>query len=232
MILNEPSFEALLQKLQDYAGSFQEIGQEPLTWLIQARKLKIAADIILTQIKKDDVLLERIHASELSSEGTIYRLDAVYMYLAGMALENLLKGILVIRHPQLVAEDSIGPRLHQHFVDDYARELDLKLEPAQKELLGRIRLYIEWKGRYQIPKKSNGYDPQLKAENTPWVPTRFGYYSVNSDTDLCFKKDPVLVDRMYDQFQQLLDQESSRAYDIERRAVNRPIAALFESFRL
>jgi hypothetical protein len=74
----------------DTKNSFELIGGEPHAWLIEARQLKRAADLVLPELR--EIFSVSPHGRPRYED---VKLKNSYMLLAGLALENLAKGILL-----------------------------------------------------------------------------------------------------------------------------------------
>jgi hypothetical protein len=81
----------------DTKSTFEILGGEPHAWLTEARQLKRAADLVRPELKEIFAVPRngrpRFEDAKLCNS---------YMLLAGLALENLAKGILV---PKFKADD-------------------------------------------------------------------------------------------------------------------------------
>jgi hypothetical protein len=90
--------------VKNWPGDFVWCGQDAMSWASQAQILQFAARAVLQRAKED---LE----TGVSEER---RVDAVYKSLAGMALENLLKAIMVRDDPSLVGKYRIAEELKRN----------------------------------------------------------------------------------------------------------------------
>src|SRR5450830_1576392 len=79
---------------QYWLYAFQGTGRNPDSWRYRAGILKKAADLALTQMKADE-------DAAVVEAGWV---DSVYKYLAGMTVENILKGIIVAGNPDFISE--------------------------------------------------------------------------------------------------------------------------------
>ena len=82
---------------------FERIGTEALSWLDQAKELKMSADAILPQLKE----AFRILPSLPGAQERRFAFFHSYMLLVGLAFENLIKGILIGRNPALVDTEKV-----------------------------------------------------------------------------------------------------------------------------
>jgi hypothetical protein len=156
----------------DYFVNMHEaVGNMPAAWEMSADKLLIAARVLRTvrqtvdssQLKVGDALPDeaRLHPPELM--------------LRGMAIENLMKAVWLRRGNQLVTSGSyLGvPGAGAHDLLQLADVLQLSLTPDERHLLKRLSHFIEYAGRYPIPKRADKLKPQAvpgggRAPSTYW----------------------------------------------------------------
>jgi hypothetical protein len=151
---------------------FEKRGQHPLMWYYQADKLRKASEAVYGIVQE-----------ELNAEPPVsYFLctEPIYRYLTGMAIENLLKGIMVCDDPGLVQYDVISEELDGHNVwtkhtgkarkkvGDKCRlsEIESELTKNEQEFMRDLEPYVNWMGRYGIPKKRGTYETDLRTVNS------------------------------------------------------------------
>jgi hypothetical protein len=154
--------------------------QMPHGWMVHADVLKRAADAVIAEYRK------LLNGTPLTGFYFI-DLDSVYLYLMGAAVENVLKGIFVARHPKLIqlVKESIyegkgrkkqykgegyklNPKLGTHKLTSLAKSSGIDLTSDECNLLGLFEKFIEWAGRYKIPKDSLKYvDAQFSTYYEP-----------------------------------------------------------------
>ncbi|SFF24611.1 hypothetical protein [Spirosoma endophyticum] len=153
---------------QDSDELFELTGNSPSSWLHQARSLKTAAQLPLDE-------LARIKASDLSpadrSEALMSHIQS-YMLLTSFSFENLIKGILTSRKPNMVDGKSLSTALwdnkNGHKVVDII-PADIILSDQERDLFIRLQAFAIWAGRYPIPMNSHDYHSAqslLKYETT------------------------------------------------------------------
>lgn len=86
----------------------------------------------------------------------------IYLLLAGLALENLAKSVIVGQHPELVTREGLsrdwpgtGHRLRELF-----RRAGINLSWEETRLVLGLQRYVEWGGRYPVPKQFRGGVPR------------------------------------------------------------------------
>jgi hypothetical protein len=146
-------------------------------WYGKAEALKRAADIILDTVEEDCGFIQsaREHLQTVDwndenvsvggledlEEDLNYRestdLNSTYLLLAGFAIENILKGFSMLRHPDLADGDKLSGRLITHDLPSIAEQLHLVLANDESQLLDRLHRAIRWEGRYPIPLNQEEY---------------------------------------------------------------------------
>ena len=153
--------------------------RNPGGWGYLAEVLKRSADATLAVRNEDIARLRAVRVSSAHA-GTLEPIPAmvggVYMMLAGLALENLLKGIRIARAPDLVQPESKKPealldgRLTGHLKKEMFDAAGISLDPEEEGLVSRLERFIRWAGRYPVDKYAlrmaggasiSGDDPQL-----------------------------------------------------------------------
>jgi hypothetical protein len=72
--------------------------------------------------------------------------------LFGAALENLFKGLIVLRDPAAIGADRLSGRLHNHNLVVLAKNGGFKLSAEEQHLLEWVSEVVVWKARYPVPK--------------------------------------------------------------------------------
>ncbi len=139
----------------DWDEQYQVQSEEPFFWLRQSNRLKLAADLVgrafadaLSAFKADS---KAFHEQEQKTGRYTVEFDSfpVYVFLYGLSMENLAKGILVSRNPK---HFSSGAKL-THELLPYVEQCGLVLTDKRRALLKEVEVAITWKGRYPTPKK-------------------------------------------------------------------------------
>jgi hypothetical protein len=138
--------------------AYSRIGRSIIYWRNQAQNLSDAA-----QVAFDDAIKSR---KSTKVESTW--IDSVYKYLAGMAIENLLKAIMIRKNQCLVRIDGLDKSIKSHNVWSNQRDDKLKFLQDQQQLtddemkfLSVVEHYVVWLGRYPIPTKASNFRDDL-----------------------------------------------------------------------
>lgn len=110
-----------------------------------AETLERATEALWDQVEKDFATLDRAQVGDLTPP----TVAAPAMMLAGLTIENLLKGVCIGKEPPLSNDGDF--RLRTHKLLDLAARADLALGEDERGLLERLEVFIEWAGRYPIP---------------------------------------------------------------------------------
>src|SRR5215211_6633807 len=162
---------------EDAKSSFESIGQSPHVWLSSATQLKRAADLVREELKKILSVYPR---------GRVHYEDLVlfnsYMLLAGLALENLTKGILIGRNPNIVSPLNLNLKLlgnskGGHDLSKLAQQAATNLSQIEMDLIDRLVAFVVWAGKYPIHLRAN-------ETNHPSFKTT----------------DPELIDKVFEKF--------------------------------
>src|SRR4030095_14840487 len=112
-------------------------------WQISAEDLRRALNLVYSDVKRD---FNQFLRGKPSRPFAPYRACKM---LAGLMLENLLKGVLVSRHG---AFDSKGVFAHKtHNLIELAKRAKIPLSPEEEAAMKRLTRSVTWAGRYPIP---------------------------------------------------------------------------------
>ncbi|MBI2224019.1 MAG: hypothetical protein HYU44_03525 [Betaproteobacteria bacterium] len=130
-------------------------GQEsPGSWMLQGLSLKAASARLDWEAHpaRDD-------------EPTLSFL-AEYHMLLGLAFENVLKGFISLVRLEKRTLPPLPRECHVHRLEDLAIRpecAELALTATELETLARLSPYIEWAGRYPVPKRSSEMIAKLSS---------------------------------------------------------------------
>jgi hypothetical protein len=147
--------------------------QTPVMWFLNAQSLRDAAEIILgDQSKREKPYLEAADkagkeaqaAAFTSSDGLAQAEIACEspnygpaQLLYAFAMENALKGLIVIQNPGLIASPEISKSIKSHDLIMLARNASFQLAPQEEPVLKALSHIAEWAGRYPVPTKMDRY---------------------------------------------------------------------------
>lgn len=82
------------------------------------------------------------------------RMRGPFYLLSGLAVENLLKAIIVKQLPpgaSLVRRDKLDAGVKHHKLTSLCDRARVTLSPKDKAFLERLTKFVEWRGRYPVP---------------------------------------------------------------------------------
>lgn len=153
---------------------------DPDCWAIQARSLKVSAQLSLDQLIKAQYELPP--GQERSD--TLITFMQSYMLLVGYAIENIVKGLLIARLPEETKElpKYLSDKIFSHSILSLMPS-DMVLTKLERNLLTRLQAFTVWAGRYPMSTKPGEYHAAV---------------SVNL---LTMKKgDPILFNKLFFKF--------------------------------
>lgn len=135
---------------------FQKCARDPRYWYEKAVGLHKSAKVLQREIEADLArLVDRRHADGtvlMADEMPGFQMASGFSLLEAFALENLLKGILVVREPELVQEQKLGKVLSTHRLIPLARRAGFNLSVIDAYFLEAASEYSTWSGKYHTPK--------------------------------------------------------------------------------
>jgi len=144
------------QEFEKYhKGNWHSLATDPQAWLKSAEYLKEAADALHKQLWP---AREEPYGHKSAAADLLY--GPVYMLLAGLAIETLIKGIIVAKHPDFVKQQKLSGKLTHHNLPELYRTATLVTSQSGRlitsrshdDLLLRLQNYVENFGRYPVTK--------------------------------------------------------------------------------
>lgn len=123
------------------------------SWAIEALRLKRAAEILFAAYSAagDRMLRDSSSAVEESSD---LQMIVPASLLYGLALENLLKArIIEQKRPRPGELGGLFGGGSGHSLVHLASDSGLTLSDEERDLANRLTYFVEWAGRYPVPKK-------------------------------------------------------------------------------
>ena len=139
--------------------TFQEIAKDPRYWHETAlglhRSAKVLEREIMTQLEK--LAQNPIKGGTVVSTATVPGLQMTrgFFLLAAFSMENLLKGILVVREPQLVHQTKLDRALCTHNLLSLSQRAKFSLDQLDSFFLYLASEQASWAGKYHTPKTSD-----------------------------------------------------------------------------
>jgi hypothetical protein len=149
----------------DYAElieEFKRAGQMPMLWQWTARDLICAANAL--HARREATLNARLEELKARKKPRPRGIDTRHssinpiMLLYGLALENLLKALLVAQGVDATATGELNSKLKTHNLLNLWRESGLPVAEGNEDLLRRLHWAVET-GKYPVGTKPNPKDP-------------------------------------------------------------------------
>ena len=130
---------------------FNTRAESPAIWALSARRLKHSADLIFDAYEID---LQQMARNASPLEFNNLEVAGAATLLFGLAVENLLKAIIITREPKTVEDGRLRDWPgNGHELILLAEKANIRLDAQQQDLLQRLVAFVEWAGRYPVPKK-------------------------------------------------------------------------------
>jgi hypothetical protein len=138
----------------------------PDSWLSYAEELEEAAEALWAGSGTGFA----IEAEAQLDRSTIMKKSSAhsrsYILLAGLALENVLKGLIISNNPSFITSGRLDKTLQSHKLLDLAKRVDgLYLSDDEKLVLQICQDAIPYWGRYPIPLEYHGLQPREAAND-------------------------------------------------------------------
>lgn len=139
----------------DMIEEFKKTGQMPILWQLLAREFVCAANILSTKCKDEDLF-----ASRAPNGNSLWKPYGAIRLLYGLALENLLKGLLIAQGVDATSTGELNKKLKHH---DLVKLWNWATLPPTVHTENLLRI-LEWSiesGKYPVGTKPDPNAPQL-----------------------------------------------------------------------
>jgi hypothetical protein len=156
--------DAARRRLED-ANKLQEFVRDgsPSSWLEYGEELRDAAEILWRAEEEGvrvDVRLDFEHIVKQSE--VVSAISRPYLLLAGFSLENILKGLVVVREPRHITGGVLSNELKTHDVRALCGKIPgLILSIDEEKFCRQVTDAIPYWGRYPIPLEQNRLMPSV-----------------------------------------------------------------------
>lgn len=128
-------------------------------WILKARSLERAADILWLTIENDLILLQQDKDPPSWDSVT-----GPYLLLAALSVENYLKAICISNHGAFT--DNGKFKFGHHNLLQLAEDCSLHCSVEELELLERLEYHLVFAGRYPAPKKPEMLLPRVRSDGS------------------------------------------------------------------
>ncbi len=153
---------------QFWIEQFEHKARSPVSWVLQARRLKCAADLLFAPYVND---LRRMQGGCSPLDLTNLEIAGPATLFCGLAFENLFKAAIIkangasIKNGKLKKWPGTG-----HNLIALADAAQIRLTRKQRDLLSRLTAYVEWGGRYPIPMSQDKMPLKQDGVSPEWFP--------------------------------------------------------------
>ena len=139
-----------MSDLEDTKGPFEIVAQSPHAWLMAATQLKRAVNLVHQELRK--VLAVYPDGRAQYEDLALFK---SYMLLSGLAIENLVKGVLVGSNPGVVSPgkfdlNQLAGSKGGHGLLKLAQQASPALSHHEMDMLARLETFVICAGRYPI----------------------------------------------------------------------------------
>jgi hypothetical protein len=127
------------------ALAYEEAATTPHLWLRSADDLRRAAEAVWASFER--ALPSPGRPSRPKSP---FGYGAVFLMLAGLAIENLAKGLAVQRKPPEIKRGRVVG-IKGHGILPHLKSAKVPLTGQDREFIRRSEMFVLWAGRYPIP---------------------------------------------------------------------------------
>jgi len=139
----------------------------PSSWLEYAEELRDAAELIWKEADEGfrlELTLDSCH-QPINDPTRISKVSRTYMLLAGFALENVIKGLLVAAEPHHVNGGVLSGELRSHKISSLVFKLkEFHISDPELEFCNAVSAAIPYWGRYPIPLEKNKVSPEIGVD--------------------------------------------------------------------
>jgi hypothetical protein len=153
--------------LNEFANFVFKAGQQPASWLRSAGHLRDAAEALINhelpagrlylqarQIADEEASAESVRSGTGVGTADIKALAPNYppaQLLYAYAIENVLKGLILLKRPDLIQEHKLHGELSSHDLNDLAEKAKVTVDQQhERPVLEALSELSIWAGRYPI----------------------------------------------------------------------------------
>ncbi|MBI4349353.1 MAG: hypothetical protein HY553_21115 [Elusimicrobia bacterium] len=154
-------------KQEFWDGQFELGAKSAVAWVLQARRLKRAADLVFEAYVNDLREMQNGRSPlELNNLQTVGPATLLY----GVAFENMFKALIVKNQGVVVDQGRLANWPRTHKLITLAGRAGIVLTAVQRDLLSRFTAFVEWSGRYPIPMSRDEMPLKQDAVSPEWLP--------------------------------------------------------------
>lgn len=144
----------------DHADELRDAAE--VLWNDRSNGLRVEAEPVVEfeEVREDNLISEEPRVSSQVSK--FYAVSRPYFLLAGFAIENLVKGILVANNPALITGGVLGSEIKNHNLIQMLDKIDsVEISETERQFCSVASTAIPYWGRYPIPVRHGGTMPEV-----------------------------------------------------------------------
>lgn len=170
---------AVIVDLKEFAKQQFKAAQRPVAWLLSAERLRDAADAIMKhelsaeipyfrayKIAQEEALASAYSDGNDAGVSEIKAMPPNYppaQLMYAYAIENVLKGLVVSKRPDLVQEGELDDELAIHNLIKLADKAEFAVHVQERPVLEALSQLSIWAGRYPVARTQR----EFLARRTP-----------------------------------------------------------------
>jgi hypothetical protein len=157
---------------------FEIAAKQPTVWQVTARELICAANVLYERYDGIYPLLCQQKEDETINPDIFYSSSKPFMVLYGLAIENLIKGLIIAKGTNATINGKLNKCLENHNLKNLFKLAAISISEKDNHLLERLQRFIE-SGKYPIDKT-----PRLSAKINDSIGHSFSRKDISHIGDL------------------------------------------------
>jgi hypothetical protein len=164
---------------------FRSAAARPFFWLNVAKDLRNGAEVLWradlqTWVDDQTFVEQKLKKQPVTVPPARGTWRPAFMLL-GLATENAIKGITVCDDPPKLCKGKIDWIGNGHDQQLLVTKTSLKLRPRQLKLLRKLSDFVEWAGRYPLPRKATAANDSVAVTPQEWQASSDLYQLLESE---------------------------------------------------
>lgn len=140
---------------------YEHRGRWQINWDSSAQMLKRAADLLFKAYEQDRATAPPLRITVEGGpgwEGSYdVQLNRVYYMLMGLSIENLVKSIIIVNHPDYLTDKGLT-RIDKHETHELLNENGITEFKEYDDILKELVKYVTYKGKYPVSKSKEEHE--------------------------------------------------------------------------
>lgn len=147
---------------------FEENARRPIYWFLNAQNLKKDSELVLDASEQ---AYNKCMDRSIPLEGIdLFALTVfpVSVLLAGLAIENLLKGVIISQEPDSVKSGKLDSWISStHNLTQLCGRAKVNVDQSEQDLILVLTESVVWSGKYPVPKQFKSLMPRNLLDGNP-----------------------------------------------------------------